>query len=158
MFLSYGGFAPTGGYNMRIFSSDKITGPCSILITQSCRRVYFNNINTTRPWTITHPEISFIVICNTWVNSMCPISFIPCCCFTCSFTIFTCILSLAVPGWQIFGNASSGYPQGTYSEGAGNTTGTTGSRLMSYYKWSFLNPSAFNCIVSSCTQFTLLIE
>ncbi len=74
MFLSYGGFAPTGGYNMRIFSSDKITGPYKDLQGQDAR----------------------------------------------------------------FGNASSGYPQGTYSEGAGNTTGTTGSRLMSYYKWSFL--------------------
>lgn len=74
MFLSYGGFETDSGYNMRIFSSDKITGPYKDLQGQDAR----------------------------------------------------------------YGKTSSGYTEGTYSEGAGATTGTTGSRLMSYYKWSFL--------------------
>lgn len=65
MFLSYGGFAPDGGYNMRVFSSDNITGPYTDLKGKDAR-------------------------------------------------------------------------YGTSSTGAGNTTGTTGDRLMSYYKWSFL--------------------
>lgn len=74
IFLSYGGFAPDGGYNMRVFSSDNITGPYKDLKGQDAR----------------------------------------------------------------YGTSSSGYDAGTYSTGAGNTTGTTGDRLMSYYKWSFL--------------------
>lgn len=62
LFMSYGGFAPTGSYNMRIFSSDNITGPYKDLKGNDARYT-------------------------------------------------------------------------TYVE---NTTGTTGDRLMSYYKWSFL--------------------
>ena len=63
LFLSYGGYAPDGGYNMRIFRSNDIKGPYKDVSDKDARTV----VNTS----------------------------------------------------------------------AGNTTGTTGMRLMSYYKWSF---------------------
>lgn len=63
MFLSYGGYAPDGGYNMRVFRSSDIKGPYKDVADKDARRV---------------------------VNSQ-----------------------------------------------AGNTAGTTGMRIMSYYKWNF---------------------
>lgn len=63
MFLSYGGYAPDGGYNMRVFRADDIKGPYKDLAGNDARYVVNNR--------------------------------------------------------------------------AGNTTGTTGMRIMSYYKWNF---------------------
>ncbi len=69
LFMSYGGFVATGGYNMRVFSSENVTGPYKDLSGNDAR--YYKNGNT-----------------------------------------------------EIGNNI--------------NVTGTVGSRLMSYYKWSFI--------------------
>ena len=71
LFVSYGGFAAKGGYNMRVFASDKINGPYKDVAGNDAR----------------------------------------------------------------YGTSQSD----TTSTDAGNTNGVVGERLMSYYKWSYLD-------------------
>ncbi len=73
LFMSYGALEAAGGYNMRVFSADKITGPYTDLSGEDARR----------------------------------------------------------------GMSTS--TEKAINSGAGSINGTTGTRLMSYYKWSFMD-------------------
>lgn len=47
LFVSYGGFASDGGYNMRIFSADTITGPYTDMAGKDARRAKTSGAGTT---------------------------------------------------------------------------------------------------------------